>query len=51
MALQPEDPSHKSYVEQLLEDLIGQQKITNYLLGQIVGIDTSEEEALDDEDL
>ena len=52
MAFQPEDPDHKNHVIDLLQELIKLIKINNYLVGQIVGVDTTEdEEMIDDEDL
>lgn len=52
MAFQPEDPDHKNNVIDLLQEILKQQKITNYLIGQIIDIDTSENEVMiDDEDL
>lgn len=52
MAFQPEDPDHKHYLTSLLEDILREIKINNYLVGKIVDIDTTEdEEMIDDEDL
>ena len=52
MAFQPEDPDHKNNVVELLQELLDQQKITNNILGHIIGIDTAEdEELINDEDI
>jgi len=48
----PEDPEHKNYLIGIQEQLLEQQKITNYLLAQMLGMEDHDLEGiLDDEDL
>ena len=51
MTFIPDDPDHENHVIDLLQEILTEMKRQTYLIGQIVDIDTLEDDFVSEEDL